>query len=830
MKRILLSFFVLILSVLAYSQVVIDNPRFGMSTAANLKLDKIELRDTATVLWFHVIAGPGNKILIPGESYIQAVGSTQKLFLISAEGIAMNEWVPMSASGDINYQLCFPKIDSSVSKVDYGEGNEGGSWFIYDIQLKPELFKSIVPEEITGNWFRSDNAQWEISLFDSVAIYKSQVWKYLKYTETDGLGKISLKSGSKKLEIYAKAGDDSNCLIGEAPSKLIKYSKRPNPSVIPEDKESFKLPVFKMDTITYCGYVKDFSPRYPNHTLMLFVNNVLTGEQDPYTIIIEDDGTFQLKFLYTNPQLVLVRNQFYNETVLLEPGRKTFQMFDLGSKPNPVLFMGDCARINMDLIKMKDINSYDYHKMQEQIPVFSPEQYSSSCQEKLQKDMKTLTDFVRNHPICAKAIQIKKLELEYRYYSSIFDYGSNVDTSFYGFLTNELVNNRLAILCSEYSFFINRLKYIKLLGGASQSLTTYEIIEELEKSGYQFTPEEKKMVFAMKQVDSREMKKIMDEFQLKYGVQMREFNQKYGDKLKPFYKEKKGSIITPEMTEEYLIGQGIILSDQEKAYLSDGQELQNSPIIQKANLVQSEFAEQVNQFHKEHSEFVNDLFLEASIVQRNEKIRKVLGIQPGFATDVMTSQDYCRSIVAEVTPVSGTRLKAMQEKISDQFIASYIELKNNEAKVKVEANKKLKGAVVNEVPKTAADKVFDVIMEKYKGKVVYVDFWATWCSPCRAGIERIKPLKDEMAKENVAFVYITNQTSPKTTYDNMIPSIKGEHYRVSADEWNILCGMFKISGIPHYVLVGKDGKVINPELGHMENEQLKTLLMKYIKE
>jgi hypothetical protein len=87
-----------------------------------------------------------------------------------------------------------------------------------------------------------------------------------------------------------------------------------------------------------------------------------------------------------------------------------------------------------------------------------------------------------------------------------------------------------------------------------------------------------------------------------------------------------------------------------------------------------------------------------------------------------------------------------------------------------------------------------------------------------------------MAGENVAFVYISGPSSPKATYDNMIPTIKGEHYRVSADEWNILCGMFKISGIPHYLLVGKDGKVINPHLAHMENMQLKALLMKYIKE
>ena len=162
-------------------------------------------------------------------------------------------------------------------------------------------------------------------------------------------------------------------------------------------------------------------------------------------------------------------------------------------------------------------------------------------------------------------------------------------------------------------------------------------------------------------------------------------------------------------------------------------------------------------------------------------------------------------------------------------MANYARIKNEEAKAKIAANINLKGSKANEVPKTAGDKVFDAIIAKYKGKVVYVDFWATWCGPCRSGIEQIKPLKEEMAGENVAFVYISGPSSPKATYDNMIPTIKGEHYRVSDDEWNILCGMFKISGIPHYVLVGKDGKVINPELGHMENTQLKALLMKYIK-
>ena len=164
------------------------------------------------------------------------------------------------------------------------------------------------------------------------------------------------------------------------------------------------------------------------------------------------------------------------------------------------------------------------------------------------------------------------------------------------------------------------------------------------------------------------------------------------------------------------------------------------------------------------------------------------------------------------------------------FISSYVKMKNDELKAQISANKNKSGSKVNDVPKTKADNLFDSLIAKYKGKVVFVDFWATWCAPCLEGIKRIEPLKEELANERVAFVYITNQTSPKTSYDNMIHGIKGDHFRMSTDEWNVISGKFSISGIPHYVLVGKEGQVINPHLMSMGNEQLKNMLMKYVKQ
>lgn len=854
MRTILLSTLGFIMSFFAYSQKKIESPKVGMSTVSNFNIERITISDTATVLCFQINYTPGKWISVPKETYIQPVGSKEKLFIKHAEGIQVGKQFSVPNSGIVSYKLFFPKIAHSVSKLDFGEGNEGGSWFIYDIQLKSEMVKSIVPEGITGNWFRSDNAQWEISLFDSVAIYKSQVWKYLKYKEADGLGKISLKSGSEKLEIYLKTEDDSTSFIGETPNKLIKYSKRPTPSVIPEDKEIFKLPFFKVDTVTYCGYIKGFNPRFPHRTGTVYVNDILTGLQLTYIYYIADDGTFKVKFPHYNPQEIFVRNPFSFETIFIVPGKTTFQLIDIGNKANPFLFMGDCGRINNDLFELNKIKSLDYNKMIETIPDFTPEQYKSWCLDLQHKDLEALLYYAKIHYISSKAVQVKEKKIVYGYSTSILEFGLNaeaawrkknnipqeqrdisfkpahLDTSYYTFLTNDLVNNPIAVIASDFSTFTNRLMYLDILRGKPKGFWTSDYMNAWEKKGNKLTPEDKMLSDQLKEIDTPEFKNFMNELQFKYGEQETKFQQKYNDKIYPIYKEKKDTTVTYAIIEKYLVRQDIEFNDDEKILLSALKAREDNPLVTRHNLFYEKHKNQLNQFELDHHQLLVEVYQEYSRAEREENLKKVLGIQLGFASDVMASQNYCRPIVSEITPIKDDKLKEYQKNITTPFIANYLELKNNEAKTKVEANKKLKGAVVNVVPQTTADKLFDAIMAKYKGKVVYIDFWATWCGPCRSGIERIKLLKDEMANEKVAFVYITNPTSPKATYDNMIPNIKGEHYRVSDDEWKILSGTFKISGIPHHVLVGKDGKVINPRLGHLENEQLKALLYKHLKE
>lgn len=50
--------------------------------------------------------------------------------------------------------------------------------------------QTIVPELFNGNWFRTDNAEWGISLMDSASVYKSKERNYTEYKKKEGLGTL----------------------------------------------------------------------------------------------------------------------------------------------------------------------------------------------------------------------------------------------------------------------------------------------------------------------------------------------------------------------------------------------------------------------------------------------------------------------------------------------------------------------------------------------------------------------------------------------------------------------------------------------------------------
>lgn len=110
-----------------------------------------------------------------------------------------------------------------------------------------------------------------------------------------------------------------------------------------------------------------------------------------------------------------------------------------------------------------------------------------------------------------------------------------------------------------------------------------------------------------------------------------------------------------------------------------------------------------------------------------------------------------------------------------------------------------------------------VQLESLKGKVVYLDFWASWCEPCKKSFPWMHDIKQEYADQGFEILAV-NLDKDRKLADEFLKEME-VNFMVAFDESGKTASDYRLRGMPSSYLIGRDGRVYASHIGFRDNDK-----------
>lgn len=644
-----------------------------------------------------------------------------------------------------------------------------------------------LPQNIKGNWLNvNDSIEWVLSFQPGFAVFNNEFYDYQKISGTNEKVKIVLKNQKRKHKFNIDIIDDNTISVNSPGGKGWKLTKvkAVDPSFRNYDQNGFGNIQMVDDTAVIMGFIEDYDPDLYIGSGDVLLYHALNGHKAEFaktTFNIDPVGKFEVGFRAFNPQMVLLVIDGSTRTqVLISPGDTTIVAFnkllkkvtedsrwwDSVSDWQINHYMGSNAMLTEEIILLdgkyqKFINPNPAIVIDniEEMPQL---EYLAWRKEFHRQEKLKIDSLLIRHQCSKKAQEYYHKYLENRLLGDLYCYQIN--------------RRRFQNLGPEYTDRIEEADDLSLAGIVSTSYMSYinylSMYHSTNPLGLASEGVKKYLLNYLLSIaetdgDQQLIKKLIE----KPAPKAEDFDYKTHATNALDY----DSFINRRANE--------INADYQKTI---GQYWHLVPDSIKRRRFLLEFDPIMLKY--QHSIF-------AQLYAADQFLTQLSFISAGNEARVWILQNIPDPIIKKVM------LERIDQKIMEENrYNTYAENTFFISQIK---------------PSGEPISFFDRIIKQFKGKVIYVDFWADWCSPCREGFKSSKKLQQIYSGKDVVFLYF-GYSCKNENWDKAIKQeqISGYHYWLDKQQTSLMREKFNITGIPHYLLIDKNGKVLNDKAPH----------------
>lgn len=767
------------MTVLAQKVKVWNNVITGFSNAPIIKVIKVSMFDDRTEVSLFLNYRAGQWMSIAKETYLQADGKQYPIKDATTVNLGERYTMPTDT---LSFMLTFNPVPQDTRKMNLIEPN---GWMIMNIHSSDYLPKDIADSywrnEVTGDWF--------IGFATNHVVFDNKVWDIARRTENKDVYTLKLAGGPTVKVDRLKKGRRAITIGSGKAIVCSPITTATLPDYPTKDlRQGFVDNGYNAnDSVTIIGWLKDMPEQAwkAGREFEVNIENVFMDDQQKFYAPMDSLGRFTLCLPIVNTSHAYLDLGRTSADVVLEPGKTYFFLNDFltGQK----LMMGDDVRMQNELLAYPD--KWSYARIKEN---------TDAMQFKTQMDS-----------IC----NAFRAELE----------------------------KHIALRPNLSQRYIDFVKGCYIVGqGESMMQARYHLRSGLPKEYMDFVTTELwqkvPQPYTLQRPFTTFMRDYLDYMSQKdFAVPAGRYTMYISDGLfssvlRKNRAEGKVAITDDELAlfDRYAVGYKAFLTTQFQKRADAGattaNEIFNIDSVALQQFNQQDWVQQRNAL-LEREDVAKVLQDEVPLFEIY-KILRVFDMTDTDQTlrDIVLAHYFYRQIDQTRKPLTPAMLAIFEQQVHLPAALAVVNAINDKYAA-LERSDFANAASLR--PSTDVEgmsdgeKIFRKIIEPYKGRIIYLDIWGTWCGPCKRNLKESWKVKEALKDYDIVYLYLANRSSDES-WKNVIKeyNLTGEncvHYNLPEDQQSAVEHYVGINGYPTYKLIDKEGNIHDLHWLHHED-------------